>query len=259
MSKNKYYSVVKGNQPGVYNEWFGSKGAEAQIKGFAGAIYKGFPTFALAEQWFMERTGKQPIVHFLKEGKSSANEKQIVPDIKPALDAGKVVIFTDGACTGNPGPGGYGAVMLFRDRRSELSGGYRLTTNNRMELMACIRALQALKMKCSVVLHSDSRYVVDGITKGWARRWEANGWKKSATRRAINPDLWAELLDLIDQHEVEFVWVEGHAGVPENERCDHLSVSAAQKKSLPPDLEYEKLIGQKSAQMEMGLKSDEEF
>jgi len=151
-----------------------------------------------------------------------------------------VTIFTDGACVGNPGRGGYGAVLLQGKHRKELSGGYRLTTNNRMELMAVIAALCILKKPCAVMLYTDSRYLVDAMEKGWAERWRANHWKRNAKEKAENADLWAQVLDLCAQHEVQFVWVRGHAGHRENERCDELSVQAAQGKKLLMDDEYEK-------------------
>lgn len=154
-------------------------------------------------------------------------------------DLKQVVIYTDGACLGNPGPGGYGAVLLYGGQRKELAGGFRLTTNNRMELMAAIVALRALKTKCSVKLHSDSQYVVQAIRQGWAARWQAQGWMRNKKEKAINPDLWAQLLELCREHEVEFIWVRGHAGNRENERCDELAVAAAQQAHLPADAGYE--------------------
>jgi ribonuclease HI len=150
-----------------------------------------------------------------------------------------VAIYTDGACTGNPGPGGYGIVLLYNNHRKELSGGFRLTTNNRMEMMAAIVALQSLNQPCRVTLHSDSKYLVDAITQGWARKWQANGWKRNKKESAKNPDLWQQLLALCDHHQVEFRWVRGHAGDPENERCDRLAVAAAQDADLPIDEGYE--------------------
>ena len=149
-----------------------------------------------------------------------------------------VIVHTDGACTGNPGPGGYGAVLAHGDNRRELSGGYRRTTNNRMELMGPIKSLEALKESCRVTLYSDSRYVVDAVEKGWAKRWQANGWMRNKKEPAINPDLWKQLLALCEQHDVEFRWVRGHAGNPENERCDQLAVQAAQQSNLPIDKGY---------------------
>ncbi len=149
-----------------------------------------------------------------------------------------VIIYTDGACTGNPGAGGYGAVILDGDRRKELSGGYNLTTNNRMEMMGAIAALKSLETKSKVKLHSDSKYLVDAVVKGWAKKWQQNGWKRNKKEKAKNPDLWQELLDLCQIHDVEFVWVKGHAGIPENEKCDRLAVAAAYQLNLPPDYGY---------------------
>lgn len=135
-----------------------------------------------------------------------------------------VEIFTDGACSGNPGSGGYGAILRCEGREKELSGGEAHTTNNRMELLAVITALEALKYPCKVRITTDSKYVVDGISKGWAKGWRARGWKKSDGKPALNPDLWGRLLDLLDIHDTEFCWIKGHAGHPENERCDALAV-----------------------------------
>ena len=140
-----------------------------------------------------------------------------------------VEIFTDGACSGNPGPGGWGAVLRYGERERELSGGEEHTTNNRMELTACIMALKALKEPCKVSLTTDSQYVVNGITKGWAKGWRQNGWKKADKKPAVNPDLWGELLDLLAEHQVTFNWIKGHAGHPYNERCDRLAVEAIEK------------------------------
>ncbi len=141
----------------------------------------------------------------------------------------QVEIFTDGACSGNPGPGGFGVVMKYKQHRKEVSGGAADTTNNRMELLAAVTGLELLNERCSVTLYSDSKYVVDAVTKGWAAKWRANGWMRNKKEPALNPDLWTRLLDLLDKHEVEFVWVKGHAGHPENERCDRLAVEASQK------------------------------
>ncbi|MEI7812063.1 MAG: ribonuclease HI [Ignavibacteria bacterium] len=149
-----------------------------------------------------------------------------------------VIIYTDGGCLGNPGPGGYGAVVIYKDRRKELSGGYRLTTNNRMEITGAIEALSALKDKCRVTLYTDSQYLVNSIMKGWARKWKANGWKRNKTDLAVNIDLWEKLLKLLENHEVEFRWVKGHAGHAENERCDVLAKQSASEKNLPEDAGY---------------------
>lgn len=155
-------------------------------------------------------------------------------------DRPQVIIYTDGGALGNPGPGGFGAVLLTNQHRKELSGGFRLTTNNRMELMAAITALEQLKTPCDVTLYTDSRYVADSINLGWAKRWRANGWRKNKTENALNPDLWERLLDLLARHKVRVLWVKGHAGNAENERCDKLSVIAARQPDLPPDEIYER-------------------
>lgn len=139
----------------------------------------------------------------------------------------QVEIYTDGACRGNPGKGGWGAVLVFGGRERELSGGERETTNNRMELTAAIEALSCLKEPCIVTLTSDSRYLVDGMTKGWAKSWKARGWRKADKSPALNPDLWDRLLSLCEVHRVSFVWVKGHEGHPYNERCDALATAYA--------------------------------
>ncbi len=149
----------------------------------------------------------------------------------------EVTIYTDGACSGNPGPGGYGVVLLAGSHRKELSGGYRRTTNNRMELLAAITGLQSLRQRCAVRLYTDSRYLVDSVMLGWAKRWQAKGWKSKGGLR-VNTDLWRVLLELCARHDVQFLWLRGHASDPENERCDALAVAAAQQPDLPPDPGY---------------------
>ncbi|MBO4467957.1 MAG: ribonuclease HI [Clostridia bacterium] len=136
-----------------------------------------------------------------------------------------IEIFTDGACSGNPGPGGYGVILRYKGHEKELSGGEKSTTNNRMELTAVIKGLEALKEPCSVILTTDSKYVSDGINNGWARSWKQNGWRKADKKPALNTDLWDTLLLLLDKHDVTINWVKGHAGHKENERCDFLAVS----------------------------------
>lgn len=140
-----------------------------------------------------------------------------------------VEIYTDGACQGNPGPGGWGAVMRYKGTEKEISGGEKNTTNNRMELSAVIEALKLLKEPCSVTLYSDSQYVCNAIKLGWAKKWRSNGWMRNKKEPALNPELWDELLKLCEKHTVEVVWVKGHAGHPENERCDALAVAAARR------------------------------
>ena len=146
-----------------------------------------------------------------------------------------VTIYTDGACSGNPGPGGYGTILISGDHEKELSQGYKNTTNNRMEMRAIIAGLEALKKPCRVILYSDSRYIVDAVNQGWAKKWRQNGWMRNKKEEAKNPDLWAKLLDLLLVHTVEFNWVKGHAGHPENERCDELAVAASQSSDLIED------------------------
>lgn len=149
-------------------------------------------------------------------------------------------IYTDGSCLGNPGPGGYGIILEYNKNRKELSGGYRITTNNRMELLAAIKGLSSLKSKCNVTLYSDSKYLIDAMTNGWVRNWKANGWMRNKKEIALNSDLWDTLLKLCDQHQVEFIWVKGHAGNKENERCDTLAFNAAKRLDLDSDENYEK-------------------
>jgi ribonuclease HI len=150
----------------------------------------------------------------------------------------QVTLYTDGGCSHNPGPGGYGIVLVYDSCRKELSGGFRRTTNNRMEIFAAIAGLEALKETCHVSIFSDSQYLVYGIQKGWARKWKANGWRRSNKEPAINPDLWERLLKLLDIHDVQFQWLRGHAGHPENERCDELATAATQRIDLPVDPGY---------------------
>ena len=137
----------------------------------------------------------------------------------------EVTLYTDGACSGNPGPGGWGAILIYKDYKKEMSGGDKETTNNKMELTAAIEGLRALKEPCRVKLYSDSKYLIDGITKDWARSWRAKGWKKSDGKPALNVDLWEQILTLDEYHEIEYIWVKGHAGNPYNERCDRLAVA----------------------------------
>jgi len=153
-----------------------------------------------------------------------------------------VDIHTDGACLGNPGPGGYGLILLYRGHRKEISGGFRLTTNNRMEIMGPIVGLEEVKPGYEITIHSDSRYLVDAMTKGWARRWQAQGWMRNRKDKAENTDLWEKLLALCDKRAVRFSWVRGHAGHPENERCDVMAVAAAKGNDLSIDSGYEERL-----------------
>ena len=229
MAKKKFYAIAKGKKPGIYTDW---PTAEAQVKGFAGARFKGFPSRSEAEAWI-----KNPGTP-ARKGKSAAKSKTN-KFIKPALSKDCIEVYTDGGAIGNPGPGGYGAVIVKDGKKKELHGGYIHTTNNRMELTACIKALEALSQTDRpVALFSDSSYVVNGISKGWARGWRKRGWKKSDGKPAVNPDLWERLLDLTADLNISFHWVKGHAGHPLNERCDELAVQSARGNNLVEDTGY---------------------
>lgn len=148
-----------------------------------------------------------------------------------------VILYTDGACSGNPGPGGFGTILKYGEREKEISGGYKLTTNNRMELMAVIAGLEALREPCAVTLYSDSKYVIDALRLGWAESWQANNWKRKGGP-AQNPDLWERLLKEIKKHNMNYVWVKGHADNEYNNRCDKMAVAASGDKNLKEDEGY---------------------
>jgi len=150
-----------------------------------------------------------------------------------------VRIFTDGASSGNPGPGGYGTILLYNGHRKELSGGFRKTTNNRMELKAVIEGLSALKRICKVIVYSDSKYIIDPIKKGWIYNWHDKNWKRKPNKTVLNADLWTQLYELINKHEVDFEWIRGHNGNIENEKCDEIATTAYKQSNLPPDIFYE--------------------
>ena len=234
--QKKYYAVIRGFKPGIYDTWYGDDGAEIQVKGFSNPIYKGFKSFGEAQKWMNSFEGNSEAVYkrttpkYLSQVTYSAIENS----------GANVIIYTDGGSLGNPGPGGFAAVIIKGEKISEISGGYRLTTNNRMELMACISALESIKSQSSVILYSDSRYVVDAIAKGWAKRWQANSWMRNKTEPAKNSDLWQWLLDLCDQSSVDFKWIKGHTNNPGNERCDQLARQAAMSNKLPADESFEK-------------------
>ena len=152
-----------------------------------------------------------------------------------------VEIYTDGACTGNPGKGGFGAVLIYNGNEKQISRGYRKTTNNRMELMAAIEALKLLKEPCNVELYSDSKYLTDAINQKWLVSWQKNGWKKSDKKPVLNADLWGEIVRLTDIHNVTFIWVKGHAGHKYNELCDTLAVDAYNNHAENIDYNYEQL------------------
>ncbi len=152
------------------------------------------------------------------------------------MEKKEIKLYTDGACSGNPGPGGYGTVLIYNGIRKELSGGYANTTNNRMEIMAVLKGLEALKESCRVTVYSDSKYVVDAIEKGWVDKWRKNNWMRSNKEKALNVDLWQRLLALMTRHEVNFQWVKGHHTNEENNRCDQLAVQASRQMNLPEDI-----------------------
>jgi len=234
MAKNKYYAVAVGRQPGIYTQWFGDAGAQNQVVGFKGALYKGFSTREEAQGFIQDRHSGHKIS--VTPSQKTTSRSTATPTVNTA---DRIVIYTDGSSLGNPGPGGYGVVISSPGGIRELSGGFCRTTNNRMELLACIVGLEQLETPSAVTLCSDSRYVVDGITKGWAKKWQRSDWCKSNGGKAMNIDLWQRLLSLCDRHDVHWVWVKGHAGNPGNERCDQLANQAASLPKLPPDVGYE--------------------
>lgn len=274
--KRKFYAVAAGRKPGIYTEWFGPRGAEAQVHGIPGARYKGFATRAEAEEWLRSpgptpratparervseaaaESGPEPGLEAVAgPGGEAGGELRRAPSREPAGELaheaaegpirgpdrrkGRILIFTDGGSIYNPGPGGYGIVIIEDGKRRELSAGFRETTNNRMELMGAIVALSQFQEPARILLTTDSQYVVNGITKGWAERWRRNGWMRNRGAPAENSDLWEQLLALSEKHDVLFEWVRGHAGHAENERCDELVRAASAKRGLPPDTNYEK-------------------
>jgi ribonuclease HI len=239
--KKQYYVVIHGRRPGLYERWFGEEGAAEQVDGFADAVYKGFHTLQEAAEWLRELHGESipGLAPDLVDLHGLHPERPRRESPSALLEAGKILIYSDGGAIDNPGPGGYGVVLRYKGHRRELSGGFRWTTNNRMELLACIEGLKALKRRCSVVLYSDSKHVVNGMTKGWAERWQAKGWKLANEQDVKNADLWRQLAELCRQHDVEFRWVRGHSGNPDNERCDQLAMAAAQGQDLAADVAYE--------------------
>lgn len=230
MAKKKFYAVAAGRSCGVFTDWATT---EKQVKGFGGAKYKSFGTREEAESWVTNP------VYIKKTPNPKAKSYSVVQPHKP----GTVVVYTDGGSINNPGPGGYGAVIEDDGKRRELSGGFRLTTNNRMEMMAALVALQDLKDCTSPIsLYSDSSYLVNGITKRWVYKWQKNGWLKSDRQPVINRDLWEKLVELLAGLDVQFNWVKGHAGIELNERCDKLAVAAARQTDMPVDYGYEKSL-----------------
>jgi ribonuclease HI len=229
MVKKKFYAVAVGRSTGIFTDW---TTAEKQVKGFAAAKFKSFPTKAEAEAWLQSPVYAKKEPSLLQESKSVVPQQQCDPEA--------IVVYTDGGSINNPGPGGYGIVIERAGKRQEISGGFRHTTNNRMEMMAAIVGLRELQ-NCGkkVFLYSDSSYLVNGITKGWARKWRSKGWRKGDGEQVLNIDLWKELLELLDGVDVLFNWVKGHAGNELNERCDRLAVSAARQAEMVADVVYE--------------------
>ena len=253
MAKKEFYAVVRGINPGIYTSWFGEGGAECQVKGFSNPLFQGFKTLNEAEEWYTANKDSSSAPSKNK-GAKRFKTKAVTPDnselqtvrsvngdhrTESLSKVPRIVIYTDGGCSCNPGPGGYGIVCIEGNIKKEYSGGFRKTTNNRMELMACLVALKALRSRQTATIYSDSKYVVEGINKGWAEKWKANDWMRTKQEKAENVDLWSELLKLCDKHTVVFKWVKGHAGNPENERCDKLALRAMSKQGLPPDKNYE--------------------
>lgn len=231
MAKKKFYAVAAGRKVGIYTDW---SSAEKQVKGFAGAKYKSFPTEIEAKQWLKDPVYEKNLNKKRSQNAGISAEKNITPD--------GVVVYTDGGSINNPGPGGFGIVIEEKGTQREMSGGFRLTTNNRMEMMAAIVALKELQGRNKRIhLFSDSSYLVNGVTKGWARKWQKNGWRKSDGQEALNRDLWEQLLLLLQKQKITFHWVKGHAGNPLNERCDQLAVAAAKSRPTEVDTEYERL------------------
>ena len=248
--KKQYYAVRIGREPGIYLTW---EECKAQVDGYAKAQYKGFGSLEEAEAYMGnvkttrpgcdEPSGAEPFnppgAPKKKRGTGRGEDEAKALKILETSDGLKhVVIYTDGACLGNPGPGGYGVVLLHGKDRKEFSRGFRLTTNNRMEMLACIVGLQTLNQPSAVTLYSDSQYVINSMTKGWARRWKKYKWKRNG-ENVPNADLWEKMLELCDKHKVRFNWVRGHAGNKENERCDQLARQAALGFDMAIDSVYE--------------------
>lgn len=230
MAKKKFYAVAVGRAQGVFTDWATT---ESHVKGFAGAKYKSFPTESEARAWVSDPVYAQKPA---KTGKTAS--KYSAPQV--TIDSDDIVIYTDGGAINNPGPGGYGVVIEKGGDRQEFSGGFRLTTNNRMEMTGAIVALEELGETAKKIhLFSDSSYLVNGVQKGWAKKWKAKGWKKSDGQPAVNKDLWQRVLDLLDLADVSFHWVKGHAGNELNERCDRLAVAAARNSPKAIDAGYE--------------------
>lgn len=247
MAKKKYYAVAVGRSCGIFTDW---PTAEAQVKGYPGAKYKSFAGEADARAWL-----ENPV-----QARREAEPPGSRPPQPGQQVAGGLVVYTDGGCINNPGPGGYGVIIDHDGERFELSGGFRLTTNNRMEMMAAIVALEELQgYRQAIHLYSDSSYLVNGIEKGWVGRWRRNGWRRADGKPVMNIDLWQRLLQLQDGLEVVFHWVKGHAGNEWNERCDRLAVAMARQPELPVDEPYERLANGGEENIDEGTLDERTF
>lgn len=231
MAKKKWYAVAKGKTRKIFTQWFGPDGAKSAVDGFKGAVYKSFYDY-------------QDALDFMNNVSDTKKEKKSFSGDEPEINNDHVTVFTDGGCINNPGPGGYGAVIIYDGEIKELSGGKRHTTNNRMEMLACIKAFEFLKNeKRKIILHTDSAYIVNAVNKGWIYSWEKNNWVKSDKNNVLNSDLWKEIKYYYKKLNIEFRWVKGHAGIKYNERCDELANSQARSASTEIDQwfeEYEK-------------------
>ncbi|MGI6388034.1 MAG: ribonuclease H family protein [Desulfomonilia bacterium] len=251
-TRNRFYVVLKGLNPGLYDVWAGRGGAEEQVKSISGAVYKGFATRGEALEYAVRSgypnlpdrtTGRHPeALQPCTQAPVRREPREGPLSPEHCIAEQDVVIYADGGSINNPGPGGYGVVIREGNLRHELSGGFRHTTNNRMELTGVIEGLRSLEggPVRPVSVYTDSRYVVDGMSRGWAKKWKRQGWMRDARHRAENIDLWSVLLDLSERYQPRFVWVKGHAGIAENERCDALAKQAALRPDLPPDHAFEK-------------------
>jgi ribonuclease HI len=238
MRKKNVYAVKSGRQPGIYTSLVE---CNQQVAGYSKAEYRGFATRKEAEEYLRGSEPKIPGKLTIAVQTEVGVSRRVGSNHSSSLK--KVIIYTDGACAGNPGPGGYGVVLIHGDHRKEISAGFRLSTNNRMEILACIVGLRALKEPCDVTIYSDSKYVVNAMTKSWALQWRRRGWKRKDQQGeyhdARNADLWQQMLDLCNQHRVKFEWVRGHSGNQGNERCDELAREAAVSDRLGVDTVYE--------------------
>lgn len=249
----KFYAVAMGREPGIYTDW---PLAKEQVDGFPGARYKGFANRAEAEAWLKNLPastgGRKQADGITKSARRQLPEKDTAP-------AAGVAVYTDGSCLGNPGPGGYGVIIQENGQEQQLSGGFRRTTNNRMEIMAAIVGLRAAgtgivgtstagtstagtsvaRTGTQIIhLYSDSSYLINAIEKGWAKNWARRGWLKADGQPAQNRDLWQEMLALLAARKVVCHWLRGHAGHDCNERCDRLALLAAKSADLPEDTGY---------------------